>query len=425
MLIRAAYFLHYLIWRQPDHLINGMAWLCLAGVLTSAGTSLLLKRLPKTRIVSREGLSLATTLLLFCLFDWVLLRALPLLKLSFSNAITLPLIASVVVRLCIFWGLTGAVLLTQWQKRGRAKQTNSRLLGFWHTHRHEIKIHAKFNVILFLAINLGFSLIQLDAYVVEPLLVETTVLTMAFDSLSPDAPPVRIVHVTDTHIERNSYREASTIAKINGLKPDIIVFTGDYLNTSYATDPTAADHFRQFVGQLKAPYGIFAVRGSIENTPHDMSWLVQGSDITWLENETHTVNVRGQLVTLIGIACSHDQVQDSARLDRTMRDVPAGTFKLLLYHSPDLIHAAAKHQIDLYLGGHTHGGQLRLPFYGAIVTSSVYGKRYEAGLARQENTQMYISRGLGFEGGGMPRARFLCRPEIVSVELQGATLQAP
>jgi len=92
----------------------------------------------------------------------------------------------------------------------------------------------------------------------------------------------------------------------------------------------------------------------------------------------------------------------------------------LLYHSPDLIREAAEHQIDLYLGGHTHGGQLRLPFYGAIITNSIYGRRYAAGLFEESGTTMYISRGLGFGSGGMPRARFLCRPEIVSLELSGS-----
>jgi predicted MPP superfamily phosphohydrolase len=278
---------------------------------------------------------------------------------------------------------------------------------------------------LFLVINLGFSLIQLDAYVVEPLLVETTFVPVTIDSAAPKALPVRIVHLSDTHIARASYREASVIAKVNALQPDIIVFTGDYLNTSYVRDSTAADHFREFVAQLEASHGIYAVRGTIEHASRYMSWLVQDTEIVWLENETHTINVRGQPVTLIGVACSHDQELDTMRLDTAIRDVPTDTFTLLLYHSPDLIHAAAERQIDLYLGGHTHGGQLRLPFYGAIVTSSAYGKQYEAGLAVVGNTQMYISRGLGFEGGGMPRARFLCRPEIVNVEIAGTTPRAP
>jgi predicted MPP superfamily phosphohydrolase len=109
----------------------------------------------------------------------------------------------------------------------------------------------------------------------------------------------------------------------------------------------------------------------------------------------------------------------AARLIQAMDGVPAGAFTLLAYHSPDLIREATERQVDLYLGGHTHGGQLRLPFYGAIVTCSIYGKQYESGLFVEDGTAMYISRGVGFEGGGMPRARFLCRPEIVSIELSG------
>jgi predicted MPP superfamily phosphohydrolase len=97
--------------------------------------------------------------------------------------------------------------------------------------------------------------------------------------------------------------------------------------------------------------------------------------------------------------------------------VSPDAYTVLLYHSPDLIAEANNRGIDLYLGGHTHGGQLRLPLYGAIVTSSAYGKQYERGLFQHEDTTMYITQGIGFEGGGMPRARFLCRPEIVRLEL--------
>jgi predicted MPP superfamily phosphohydrolase len=99
--------------------------------------------------------------------------------------------------------------------------------------------------------------------------------------------------------------------------------------------------------------------------------------------------------------------------------VPADAFTLLLYHSPDLIREAVAQQIDLYLGGHTHGGQLRLPILGPIYTGSKFGRAYASGLYREGGTGMYISRGIGMEGSNMPRARFLCRPEIVSIELTG------
>jgi predicted MPP superfamily phosphohydrolase len=121
------------------------------------------------------------------------------------------------------------------------------------------------------------------------------------------------------------------------------------------------------------------------------------------------------------VACSHNDKVDTERLDAAMERVPPDAFTLLLYHSPDLIHEAAARRVDLYLGGHTHGGQLRLPLLGPIVTGSKYGRRYAAGLFEADGTRMYISQGIGFEGGGMPRARFLCRPEIVSIELCGNT----
>ena len=197
---------------------------------------------------------------LFCLCDWLLLTALPHLRLSFPRGLGLPLGASLFVRFLLLGGLLGAALLSRWRGKERP-----------------IRAQANSATILFLALNLGFSYIQIDAYVLEPLLVETTELSLASDKLDPDAPPVRVIHLTDTHVERNSYRERDVIRRVNALRPDIIVLTGDYLNISYSSDPTAAAHFRQFVAQLEAPYGIYAVRGSVEWGPASMAWLLEGT----------------------------------------------------------------------------------------------------------------------------------------------------
>ena len=110
---------------------------------------------------------------------------------------------------------------------------------------------------------------------------------------------------------------------------------------------------------------------------------------------------------------------DAARLAQAMDGIPADDFTLLLYHSPDLIVEAAQEQIDLYLGGHTHGGQLRLPLYGALVTGTASGKRYEMGRYDLGGTLLYVSRGVGMEGMAAPRARFLSPPEIVCVDVVG------
>jgi hypothetical protein len=271
--------------------------------------------------------------------------------------------------------------------------------------------------VLFLLINLGFSVVQVDAYVVEPLLVETTELTLHFDHLQPASPPVRIVQITDLHIERAGFREAQVVQKANALRPDLIVLTGDYLNLSYLWDPVAAEQFRSLVDQLEAPYGIYAVRGTVEPVPEAMAWLVEDTDIVWLEQETVTLDVRGQSITLVGVACSHNQNLDIQRLHQTLDYKPASDMTVLLFHSPDLILEAAELGVDLYLAGHTHGGQIRLPMIGAVVTHSIYGSRYASGLFQEGDTTMYVSRGLGFEGSWLPRARFLCRPEVVSIDL--------
>jgi predicted MPP superfamily phosphohydrolase len=339
---------------------------------------------------------------IFCLADLALLWALPRLGLSFSPSFGLPLLASTGIRLALFWGLLAVCLLSLCSGRRKPARSQTRPL-----------------MVMFLIFNLGFSAVQLDAYVVEPLWVETTPHSLSFGDLEPTAQPVRIVHLTDIHIARSSFREAETIRRVNALEPDIIVLTGDYLHLSYLRDPLSATHFRQFMGQLDAPHGIYAVRGTMEPYPEQMEQLVAGTSVTWLEQESFTVDVRGQSVTIVGVASSHHQELDAARLAEAMAGIEDDAFTLLLYHSPDLIHEASEAGVDLYLGGHTHGGQLRLPLFGAIVTGSRFGKQYTSGLFQWNGTQMYISRGLGFEGGGMPQARFLCRPEIVSIDLQG------
>ena len=398
MLSYARSLVAFVVWNQPTAVLTGVAALTAIGVIASTAAPALLRRRWKMHLPAMSRLPLA--LLLFCLGDWILLQALPRLQLSFSKDISLCLTATLAVRLFLFLGLIAAALPTHWLRRHQTKQTHG-------------------TAILFIAVNLAFSAVQVDAYAIEPLVVTTKNLTLASADLDPNAPPVRIVHLTDTHIERLSYRERTVIDKVNALKPDIVVLTGDYINTSYHSDATAHQQFRQFVNQIEAPYGIYATRGTVEPSPDTMAHLIEGTEIVWLEQEAVTVNVRGQRVTLVGVNCDHN-AGDLARLDQAMAGIPDDAFTLLLFHSPDLIHEAAAYGIDLYLGGHTHGGQLRLPFYGAIFTSSKYGKQYEAGLFQEGDTTMYISRGIGFEGYGMPRARFLCPPEIVSVELRGA-----
>jgi len=103
-----------------------------------------------------------------------------------------------------------------------------------------------------------------------------------------------------------------------------------------------------------------------------------------------------------------------------VEELPTGALSLFLYHFPypDVLRETDWERVDLFCAGHTHGGQVALPFYGAIMTLSKYGKRYEAGLYRLARTWMYVNRGIGLEGGSAPRVRFCARPENTVVEIE-------
>lgn len=350
------------------------------------------------------GLMVFLAALSFSAFDLALLKSLPVLGLSYgpAEATFITMLATrsaVTITLAIGSGL--ALVWRRWRKR-RVNPSRS--------------VAPYLNV--FFGVHLFLSLCTIDGFLIEPFSLQVTHHELSFDRLSAQGPSLRIVHLTDPHVERTTARERKLIPLLDELQPDLILLTGDYLNLSYLDDEMALRDFRTLASQLHAPYGVYAVRGSVDS-PALTERLFADLDIVVLENESVKLDVKGQEIYLVGVACSHDLSIDIPRLDQALSGVPPDSFKILPYHSPDLIEAASERGIDLYLAGHTHGGQIRLPLYGAVVTSSGYGKQYEAGLFHEGRTHLYVSRGIGLEGAAAPRARFLCRPEVAVHMLQG------
>ena len=110
-------------------------------------------------------------------------------------------------------------------------------------------------------------------------------------------------------------------------------------------------------------------------------------------------------------------IRGSGFLLQVTKGLSAERFGVLLHHYPDLIEEPAVSKVDLYLTGHTHGGQVALPLYGALITLSKHGKRYEAGKYVVGDTILYVNRGIGMEGGRVPRVRFWARPEITVFDI--------
>lgn len=237
----------------------------------------------------------------------------------------------------------------------------------------------------------------------------------------PAGPPLRILHLADLHLERITDRERELQRQIRLLAPDVILFSGDFLSLSNVLDPAAWAEVRILLQEWQAPLGVYVVTGSPPvDDPAVVPNLLEGFHaIRCLHGEKVRINHHGKPVELIGLDCTHKPFLDGPKLTSVLGASPA-SFSILLYHSPDLAPEAAEAGIDLMLSGHTHGGQVRVPFLGAVYTSSLYGKRFEAGRYALGGMTLSVSRGIGMEGKGAPRLRFLCPPEITLWEISGS-----
>jgi uncharacterized protein len=256
------------------------------------------------------------------------------------------------------------------------------------------------------------TLLVLYGFWIEPQRLTLTEQNLFSDKIK-FTKPLKVMHLGDLHIERLTAREEKLQKLIDKTKPDLILFTGDILNLSYLNDPLAHETARQVISKWKAPLGVYLVSGSpAVDLPQMFPQLVSGLPARWLQDEVVTIPFDEDKIELVGMSCTHDPQIDSARL-QALVNLEDRHFKILLYHSPDMAPESATQDVDLQLSGHTHGGQVRLPLYGALYTASLTGKRFESGRRQIGKMTLYVTRGIGMEGAAAPRIRFLCSPEVI------------
>jgi predicted MPP superfamily phosphohydrolase len=350
----------------------------------------------------REALGMLGVALAFTSLDGALLAALPVLGLSYGP-VGASLAAITAVRLLVLLALL--LFRSTWK-----------LLTGWRSRSQRGPRRVSFGILALLTLNLGVLAAEVDGLYIEPFSLRLTQVHVSGPALIPGRP-LRILHLSDLHVERTGPRERELLRMVAGLEPDLIVLTGDYTNIDYNADPVTLADTRALLASLSAPYGVYAIRGSPPvDTPEAMQAIFAGLDITLLEDGTHRLAFEGGELHILGVS-NLGHSRDTAALKELVKSVPPGAYTLLLYHKPDLVEQADPLGVDLYLAGHTHGGQVCLPFYGALVTSSRFHKKYESGYYRLEHTILYVSRGIGMEGLGLPRARFFCPPEAVLITM--------
>lgn len=235
------------------------------------------------------------------------------------------------------------------------------------------------------------------------------------------AAPLRVLHIGDLHMEYMTPREQQLNQLVKQLEPDMIVFSGDFVNLSYTNDERVKDLIRGVISQWKAPLGVFCVPGTytVEPVERVIQFTAGLDNVRLLLNEWVSVDTPAGKFNILGLRTTHVLQTDREALHRMMASAPPEGFNLLLTHSPDLALDADASGIDLYLCGHTHGGQIRFPLIGPLFSGSALGMRYVMGRYLLTRSTLYTTRGVGLEGLGAPRARFMCPPEVVLWDIRG------
>ncbi|WP_210366342.1 metallophosphoesterase [Bacillus sp. REN3] len=222
----------------------------------------------------------------------------------------------------------------------------------------------------------------------------------------------KIVQFSDTHIGFQYRLEQLEllIGKMNDLNPDMIVFTGDLLD-----DPLEFKEGQRIVSaldKLKAPFGKYAVYGNHDHGGYGSNLyrqLMEQAGFTLLVNGSERIELLdGSSLWIAGI---DDAMLGKPDIASAMAGIPENGYTILLSHAPDLAETAASYPIGLQLSGHSHGGQIQIPFYGPLVTPP-YAEKFVEGfytVGTENELSLYVNRGLGTTR--LPY-RFLSQPEL-------------
>lgn len=239
------------------------------------------------------------------------------------------------------------------------------------------------------------------AVVADAKWVEPTWLKVRRLRVAGGTPTARFIHFTDLHHKGDCEYLKAVVHEINSLMPDFVCFTGDIIEEEKYLAAAL-----EILAGIKAP--LFGVPGNhdywskVSFAPIHQCFNATGG--AWLMDEHR--EIAGGKINLIGISCKHDN-QALLPLNPAIKNI-------LLIHYPAWVKKLAGQKFDLMLAGHSHGGQVRIPFYGPVMVP--YGvDEYDLGLFATPAGPLYVNPGIGYIYGY--NFRFNCRPEITVIEI--------
>lgn len=234
----------------------------------------------------------------------------------------------------------------------------------------------------------------------------TKTVTTSLENLPDYFDNFRVLHLSDIHIEGIIDRGERLIKVLKGLNFDLCVITGDFRYLSFHDYEYTIEKMETITEALKCEYGIIGVLGN-----HDYIEMVPGLEslgIKILINEATKIQINNDHIWITGV--DDPSLNGISDLNKSLCNVPYDDFKLLLVHSPELIVQAAQSMVDYYLCGHTHGGQVCLPWEIPLITNSRCSRRYVSGPWKYGKMKGYTSSGVGSSGLSV---RLFCPPELV------------
>lgn len=238
----------------------------------------------------------------------------------------------------------------------------------------------------------------------------------------------KILHLSDLHSKSFGEKNIKLINKINELKPNIIVMTGDMVNCN----DTNYDNFFNLAKAISEKYKTYYIVGNHEQSMNDEDKQVifdflKANKIEILDNEKTIIESSGDTINLYGSWCNlryysskyaeekYDFTPEVMNKIMENAEIEEDKYNILLAHNPNFIESYAKWGADLTLSGHIHGGMVRLPYLGGVFSpDTVLFPKYTSGLYEVEGKKLIVSRGLG---RGVRGFRFFNRPEMVLITL--------
>jgi predicted MPP superfamily phosphohydrolase len=248
-----------------------------------------------------------------------------------------------------------------------------------------------------------------------------------FEDLPAAFDGYTVLHLSDLHFLARDRKKKKRLAILNAEPVDLCVLTGDLIETD-ASITACVDA----LGRLRTADGTFCVLGNHDYFRYSFWDTLQKKDITdkpnrvevlvralqrngaqTLRNESVEIRRNGGSIWLAGV---DDPVTLHDDLSRTFDRIPADAFRIVLSHTPDLLKKLSLSNEGLVLAGHTHGGQIRIPFWGPLLNHSTLEPGFVSGKMKHGKALLLVTNGIGVNR--MLPFRFLCRPQAHTIRLR-------